>query len=1534
MSLKNILSKITASFIVMYMVFGNFMIAGIGMGKVIAENFKLPKTIIHYETVKFVNYDNVAGKGVSVKSKLEIGQDIEKQENYQPIQKIELEITAPKINGQNPERVSIIKNNTLLTNGKNNEEINQNYDSNSGLLSISYENKENYSEYKENAKDEFEIIYIYPEVAYKESDLEEDLTIVCAVKANITYANGHKAEKNENFEVKSNQNIKGEIAELTTVQTTDIYKGFMYSNEQNKTNYETSYTQKEQIEIVNSGLLDKLVINEDVSKYISKDKKEVNANIEYKNTTIAENTFKKILGIDGYADIFVNGEKYATVRYNDADKNENRKYIVEYVNGEKKETAGKVEFAERTNQIQIITSKPQTEGSLEVFHEKAIVGTNVKNVEELKAIKEIKVVTGIKQTTLQDKTIDENHQEVITEKQLENKITESKEEKIIELKEPTTQMQLLLDNYNLSTLSNNKIRMTIKLNDTNSSCKLFEKSNLEVTLPNNLVNAKLISAKSLYENGLKIESATIQDGKVVLKIDGKQTAYDTQNISGGVNIVLDLELDIENTTPTHKENLELSYKNVKETAEINIVSKTGLLMLSEITGYDSKNNTLTTMDKNIQKVEIASEEKAKEVTQTLTLVNNYDQKIQQIQMIGRIGYTNQELVSTFDTALTQPIKANSKNVKVYYSNKKDASYDDENWQETYTKDAKSYKIVFDQNELNKMQTIEIKLYFELPMNIGYNQSTYMKTEMNYVYNEQKETSTTTVGMYTKAQELEKNKVKIQKDIVTKQGEIIPITLGVSPNITESRVHSKQLVSYKITVENHSKKDLKDLYLESIIPENAIYTYLEEKQDGIANYIETIQNQEMRQKTWKIETLKANSIQEYEVLLTMADVDQAQEIVHQVNLEAEGQNASVESKLTLKPALVIASLETKQDDVLNMSYHKNDIVEYYIKVKNITSEKLKNAKVTYEIPQYLEYTEGGMGTFDEFNGYTITKQGEYNYQNIFEYEIEQLKPNEEVIIVIRCKVKGLENNAEAKITSIANVILENDIYQTNIKKIEIEQAAFEVNLKVDTKGKEILSKDDSVIYTITAKNIGKRPAMFEIQDAIPNEIEVNQIDYHIDGKNRQSIVTSTQSINLTNTLQEGETLNVIITGKIKEIEVEEETELNVENVAKLVQGEDILLSNAVTFKMKPEWKKEENAKPNPKPDIPNEDTENKPSENPEEEKTYSIKGIAWLDSNKDGKRNHEEKLLTNMKATLIDAQKGEIVKEKDGKVKTSITDENDMYQFTDLPKGKYLVMFEFDVNQYTVTTYQKSGIYPTENSDVIMNKVKINGEEKLVAITDNLVIESEDKNNIDIGLIENAIFDLSLQKVISKVTVTNDQGTKTVEYENKNFVKTDLVAKYMNHTNVIITYRFIIKNEGDITGYVNQLVDDLPSGLEFSSDLNKEWYKGSDGKLYTTSFNEFAIRPGESSVIELVLTKKTTEDTTGTFSNKAEITQISNLEAIQENTPEKANNQSSADIVISIKTGSIMMYMRITLICILIIGAGAYLIKKKVLNKGI
>ena len=270
----------------------------------------------------------------------------------------------------------------------------------------------------------------------------------------------------------------------------------------------------------------------------------------------------------------------------------------------------------------------------------------------------------------------------------------------------------------------------------------------------------------------------------------------------------------------------------------------------------------------------------------------------------------------------------------------------------------------------------------------------------------------------------------------------------------------------------------------------------------------------------------------------------------------------------------------------------------------------------------------------------------------------------------------------------------------------------------------------------------------------------------------------------------------------------------------------------------------------------------------------------MDSNKNGKKDDGETLQHSVVVTLIDKTTGNFALDSNGNKITTKTNNNGEYEFTNITKGNYIVLFEFDTNTFTVTTYKKEGIEESLNSDVILTQVRINGNLKTAAVTDEIAL-TENKTNINIGLMENAKFDLSLNKYISKISIINKEGTQTEEYKSTDDVaKIDIKAKYMKGTNVIVTYQFAVTNEGDVAGFVDSLQDDLPSGLEFSSDLNKDWYKGTDGKLYTSALSKVAINPNETKEVELVLTKTMTEDNAGIFTNNASLTKISNLANVQ------------------------------------------------------
>ena len=313
-------------------------------------------------------------------------------------------------------------------------------------------------------------------------------------------------------------------------------------------------------------------------------------------------------------------------------------------------------------------------------------------------------------------------------------------------------------------------------------------------------------------------------------------------------------------------------------------------------------------------------------------------------------------------------------------------------------------------------------------------------------------------------------------------------------------------------------------------------------------------------------------------------------------------------------------------------------------------------------------------------------------------------------------------------------------------------------------------------------------------------------------------------------------------------------------------------------------------------------------------------------------------MNGVKVYLINAQNNELIKNSDGKNIDAITDEQGFYRLEKINKGKYLVIFEFDNQKYIVTKYQAEGVSETKNSDAILNKLNINGEEKEVANTNIISINAESIANIDLGLVEKKDFNFSLEKTISKVMVKNAGGTKTYNINNKTTAKVELRAKYMKNTNMVVEYQIKVTNNGEVDGYVKNIVDYLPNGMKFSSELNTDWYL-KDNNLYNVSLANEKIKPGESKIITLILTKVVNSENAEIINNKAEIYDIYNEFGFEDSNSTPGNklndedDMGSADLIITVATGKIIFNISLIIIFINLIILIILLKNKKVIKKG-
>ena len=190
-------------------------------------------------------------------------------------------------------------------------------------------------------------------------------------------------------------------------------------------------------------------------------------------------------------------------------------------------------------------------------------------------------------------------------------------------------------------------------------------------------------------------------------------------------------------------------------------------------------------------------------------------------------------------------------------------------------------------------------------------------------------------------------------------------------------------------------------------------------------------------------------------------------------------------------------------------------------------------------------------------------------------------------------------------------------------------------------------------------------------------------------------------------------------------------------------------------------------------------------------------------------------------------------------------------------------------------------------------------------------------------------DFEINKYISKVTVSTVNGTKEYKFNNEQLAKTEIRAKEMNGATVVVEYKIVVKNIGNVAGKIGEIADYLPAGLTFSSQLNKEWIQSTDGKLKYSGNSDYIMQAGEAKTITLIATKQMSQNTTGNFINRAEIKNISTTSGLKETNTE--NNASQAELIISTSTGA-YVYIGIGILALTaLIILAVILVKKGKLN---
>ena len=591
------------------------------------------------------------------------------------------------------------------------------------------------------------------------------------------------------------------------------------------------------------------------------------------------------------------------------------------------------------------------------------------------------------------------------------------------------------------------------------------------------------------------------------------------------------------------------------------------------------------------------------------------------------------------------------------------------------------------------------------------------------------------------------------------------------------------------------------------------------------------------------------------------------------------------------------------------------------ITNSIDASINNIQLKLNLPKELEYKQTAVS--NELEGVNITYD-EINRAVIITIDKLTTQDSNELILQIDTVAQNFEEY-QKELQGIVNLSYEqfgNTYKIQGIGKTNTGKAGIEV-IKTSEGIKEINRLGDKITFKMQIKNIGGVVIpVVNLKAKIPEELKVESITYGNLDKNNETIenyITGNDIEIPIDTPQIGETVYAYITTSVQNLKDNVEEDYITRNVEATLQykinSEDV---NNIEEKINWEVKIAKYTENNPdNPDNPDD------SDNPNRPGTYSISGYAWEDQNKDGIKAERDIGVQGIKAILVNVNTVQTIG-------TILTDENGYYRFNNIEPGEYQIIFEYNSKDYGLTEYKK-----TKEEEINSNAIKV---EDGAAITD--VIKVLDKNiyYINIGLVNIPVFDMSLTKRVSKITVQNAEGTKTYNFNNEELAKVEINGKYINGSTVLVEYKIRVTNEGELAGTVEKIVDYMPKEMTFTSDLNSAWVQESNGNLYNTELSKVEINPGETKEVTLVLKKKMTEDNTGTINNRAEIAEVSNLsntedyDSIPGNKIQGEDDISTADVIIGIKTGEVILYTIITIISLTILGIGIFYINKKVLKR--
>lgn len=192
--------------------------------------------------------------------------------------------------------------------------------------------------------------------------------------------------------------------------------------------------------------------------------------------------------------------------------------------------------------------------------------------------------------------------------------------------------------------------------------------------------------------------------------------------------------------------------------------------------------------------------------------------------------------------------------------------------------------------------------------------------------------------------------------------------------------------------------------------------------------------------------------------------------------------------------------------------------------------------------------------------------------------------------------------------------------------------------------------------------------------------------------------------------------------------------------------------------------------------------------------------------------------------------------------------------------------------------------------------------------------------------ENKVFDLSIEKYINKVKIENQKGITEINRgidKRDSLLKIEVAAKEINTTKLEITYKFVVQNIGNVSGYATQITDYMPKDLKYIN--NGDWILKDNTAVYEKLADKL-LNPGDKEEIELTFEWNLNEENLGARINQVEITEYKNDLELKDISPD---NIGKAEMLVTIKTGKEKICILAILITLTIVAGIIYERKRKI-----